>query len=90
MSWSVNASGKAPAVKIAIADQISKVNLTDAGEMETVKKVGAAIDQTLGTFDPDGLVRVEASGSMGFKDWGAKTGPFQSFTVKVETIHLTV
>lgn len=90
MSWSVAASGKSSAVSDEIAKQISKISLSDEGEMETVKRTGELIGQTLGTFDPDGLVNVNASGHMGFKDWGAKSGPYQNVSISIAPIHLSV
>jgi len=90
MSWSVSAAGKAAAVRDEIVRQISAIKLTDEGEMETVKNVGITIDQALSTFGPDGLVRVEASGHMGYKDWNDKSGAFQQVTSTIAPIHLTV
>jgi len=90
MSWSLAASGKAKDVAPEIERQVSKVSLSDAGETETVRLVGGLVAQSLGTFDQDKIVKVQASGSMGFKDWQAKTGPYQQFAITVEPIHLTV
>lgn len=90
MSWSISAAGKAAAVRVAIATQVATIKCSDAGETETAKLVGNQIDQSLSTFDPEGLVSVEANGSMGFKDWSIKLGPFQSVSVNLKPIHLTV
>ena len=90
MSWSVSGTGPAQTVAPQIEKQIAAVNLNDAGEMETVKLVGGLISQALGTFDPEKPVSVQASGSMGYKDWSAKTGPFQSFKIEVNPIHFSV
>lgn len=90
MSWSVAASGKAKDVAPEIANQISKISLTDPGEMETVKNVGELIAQTLGTFDLEKLVKVAASGSMGYADYSSKSGTYQQVTLTIEPIHLTV
>ncbi len=90
MSWSVAASGKAKDVAPEIANQISKINLTDPGEMETVKNAGLLIAQTLGTFDPAKPVKVAASGSMGYTDYSTKAGPYQQVTLAIAPIHFSV
>lgn len=90
MSWSVSGTGPAQAVAEQIAKQIAAVNLNDAGEMETVRLCGELLAQTLSTFDPAKPVSVQASGSMGYKDWTAKTSPFQSYEIKVSPIHFSV
>jgi hypothetical protein len=90
MSWSIGATGKAKDVTPEIATQVSKINLSDAGETETVKNVGVLIAQTLGTFDPEKPVKVSASGSMGFDDWTNKSGPYQHVTLTIEPIHFSV
>jgi len=77
-------------VVVEIERQVSAVKLSDAGEQQTVQLVGGLVSQSLGTFDPEKLVKVQASGSMGFKDWNAKSGPFQQFSLSVEPIHLSV
>ncbi len=90
MSWSVAASGKAKDVAPEIANQVSKISLTDQGEMETVKNTGLLIARTLGTFGPEKPVKVAASGSMGFADWSSKSGPYQQVTLTIEPIHFSV
>jgi hypothetical protein len=90
MSWSVAATGRTKDVAPEIVNQISKINLTDQGEMETVKNAGLLIAQTLGTFDPEKPVKVTASGSMGFADWTNKSGPYQHVTLTIEPIHFSV
>lgn len=90
MSWSVSASGKAGHVAPEIARQVATVNLSDAGEMETVKNAGELINQTLGTFDQETLVNVAANGSMGFSEWGTKVGPYQTVSISIVPIHLSV
>jgi hypothetical protein len=87
MSWSIGAIGKVKDVAPVIANQVCKINLTDQGEMETVKNVGEIIAQTLGTFHREKPVKVGASGSMGFSDWGSKSGPYQQVSLVIEPIH---
>lgn len=89
MSWSLGSVATAKQAREQITSQVAHVSLSDPGEQETVKLVGALIDQTLGTFGENRLVRVQASGSMGYKDWQAKTDPYQNFNILVEPIHLT-
>jgi hypothetical protein len=90
LSWSVASSGKAPAVAADLTVQIGKLSFADAGETETVQKTGELIAQTLGTFDPEKLVSVSASGHLGFADWGAKIGPYQNVKIEIVPIHLSV
>lgn len=90
MSWGVSAVGKVKDVAPSIAKQIAGVKLNDLGEMETVKHVGALLEQALSTFDQEKPVKVMASGSMGFSEYTTKTGPYQSFSISVEPIHFTV
>ena len=89
MSWSLSGTGPAAQLLPQIAKQVAAVNLNDPGEMESVRLVGELLAQTLGTFDPDKPVSVQASGSMGYKDWQAKTGPFQSYKIEVMPIHFS-
>lgn len=89
MSWSINSSGRQSAVAVQVLEQASHIKLDDPGEMETATNAVVLITQTLGTFDADALVKVEASGSMSFRDWSAKTGKRQQISVKVEPIYLT-
>jgi hypothetical protein len=90
MSWSLSSAGKAVAVAAQIADQISKISLSDAGEMETVKLIGDLLAQTLTTYDPDKLVSVAAAGHMGYANYTDKSGPYQQFGLKVDPMHLSV
>lgn len=89
MSWSLGSVTTAKQAREQIANQVAHVSLSDASELETVRLVGALIDQALGTFGENRLVRVAASGSMGYRDYQAKTEPYQNFSVQVEPIHLT-
>jgi len=89
MSWSISSTGKAKDVAVEIAAQAGKINLSDAGEMETVAKVADTIAQTLSTFDPEKPVSVAASGHMGFSDWEKKTGQYQNVSLSIQVIHFT-
>ena len=89
MSWSVSATGPASDVAKQVEKQIASVKLSDAGEMETVALVGGLLAQTLATFDPSKPVSVVANGSMGFKDWGTKAGPYQQYNIAVSPIHFS-
>ena len=68
MSWSVNASGKVEDVVEDLAKQFSMplaeppAGLADEGERETVKLVSDVVEQCLGTFAADRLVKVSANG----------------------------
>ena len=89
MSWSVSACGYAPKVAEQLEQQFERVNMNDKGEQETVQNVRKLVSQTLATIDPEKIVRVSASGLMGFKDWQNKTGPYQSVDMKIEPIHFS-
>lgn len=89
MSWSINSTGLRPAVEAQVVEAAKSINLADAGEMETATRSVALIGQALAVMSEDMLVKVEAYGSMGYRDWGAKTGAYQSLCVKVEPIHQT-
>ena len=89
MSWSVSACGPASKIAEQLEQQFERVNMNDKGEQETVQHVRKLVSQTLGTIEPEKITRISASGSMGFKDWHNKTGPYQSFDVKVEPIHFS-
>ena len=43
--------------------------MNDKGEQETAQHARKLIAQTLATIEPEKIMRVSASGSMGFKDW---------------------
>jgi hypothetical protein len=90
MSWSVAASGPAAKVAEQLEEQFSRIKMNDEGEQETVQGVRRLVAQTLGTFDSDKPISVAASGSMGFKHWQNKTGPYQSVDLKIAPIHFTV
>lgn len=84
MSWSVAAIGKAEAVRKSIAEQFSRSSGCVEPE-ETVRKAAAVmIDTALAAQDPSTAVRVSASGSMSYKDWGVKSGPSNQLTVNVD------
>ena len=89
MSWSVSACGPASKIAEQLEQQFERVNMNDKGEQETVQHVRKLVAQTLTTIEPEKIMRISASGSMGFKDWQNKTGPYQSFDVKVEPIHFS-
>jgi len=90
MSWSVSACGPAAKAAEQLEQQFSKINMNDKGEQETVQNTRALVAQTLATIDPGKPVTVAASGSMGFADWGANTGPYQSVDLKIAPIHFSV
>ena len=90
MSWSLAGSGKAKDLIPYLQKQVQNVKLSDAGEQETVKLVGGMLEQALGTFDPERLVVVSASGSMGYANYSTKTSRYQSFNISVQPIHLSV
>lgn len=89
MSWSVSACGFASKVAEQLEQQFERVNMNDKGEQETVQHVRKLFAQTLATIEPEKVMRVSASGSMGFKDWQNKTGPYQSVDLKIEPIHFS-
>ena len=90
MSWSVSASGQAAKAAEQLEQQFERIKMNDEGEQETVQHVRKLVAQTLATIEPDKLISVAASGSMGFNDWQKKTGPYQSVDLKIAPIHLTV
>ena len=93
MSWSISASGKVDDVVELIAGQFAAPlaeppgGLTDEGERETVKMVSDLVDQCLGTFGKDRLVRVSANGHMGYNDWEKKDGAYQEVRVEIGVLH---
>lgn len=93
MSWSINASGKVDDVVESIVEQFAMplaeppAGLTDEGERETVKMVSDLVDQCLGTFGKDRLVRVSASGHLGYNDWEKKDSAYQEVRVEIGILH---
>ena len=90
MSWSVSACGPAAKAAEQLEQQFTKINCTDPGEQETVKGTRAVVAQTLATIDPDKVVSVTASGSMGYADYGTKAKPYQSVDLEIAPIHFSV
>jgi len=89
MSWSVSACGPAQKIAEQLEQQFQRIQMNDKGEQETVQRVRELIAQTLETFDREKILRVNAFGSMGFRDWQHKTGAFQNVDVKIEPIHFS-
>ncbi len=89
MSWSVSACGPAAKAAEQLDKQFTNFSNFDKGEMETIQNTRTLVAQTLATIDPERPIRITASGSMGFKDYTAKTGPYQSVDLKIEPIHFT-
>jgi hypothetical protein len=89
MSWSVNASGKIEDVVEELAKQFSMplaeppAGLSNEGERETVKLVSDVVEQCLGTFAADRLVKVSANGHLGYNDWEKKDGAYQEVNVSI-------
>lgn len=98
MSWSVSACGPSSKIAEQLEQQFSKINCTDPGEQATVQNVRSLVAQTLTTIDPDKVVNVSASGSMGYQKWGSgikhatdpHVGPYQSVDLKISPIHFSV
>jgi hypothetical protein len=95
MSWSVSACGPASKIAEQLEQQFSKIKCTDPGEQETVQNVRKVVAQTVATIDPDKVVNVTASGSMGYKEWSSQVtrphiGPYQSVDLKISPIHFSV
>jgi hypothetical protein len=98
MSWSVSACGPSSKIAGQLEQQFSNINCSDPGEQETVQNVRALVAQTLTTIDPEKPVQVSASGSMGYRKWGAglkhatepHEGAFQSVDLKISPIHFSV
>jgi Rod binding domain-containing protein len=90
MSWSVSACGLASKLAEQLEQQFSKINCSDPGEQQTVQNVRTLVAQTITTIDPDKPVTVSASGSMGYKDYSSKSGPYQSVDLKISPIHFSV
>lgn len=97
MSWGVSACGPASKIAEQLEQQFSKINLSHPGEQETVQNIRTVVSQTLATIDPEKVVQVSASGSMGYQHWGAgykhetdpHTGPYQSVDLKISPIHFS-
>jgi hypothetical protein len=93
MSWSVNASGKVEDVVEDLAKQFSMplaeppAGLADEGERETVKLVSDVVEQCLGTFSADRLVKVSANGHMGYNNWDTKDSAYQEVRFSIELLH---
>ena len=93
MSWSVSASGKVEDVVEDLAKQFSMplaeppAGLADEGERETVKLVSDVVEQCLGTFAADRLVKVSANGHLGYNDWEKKDGAYQEVRVEIGVLH---
>jgi hypothetical protein len=86
MSWSVSAIGKASAVASSIAKQFSGSPCQEPEE--TVRQAAArTIAAAIEAQDPNCAVKVIASGSMGFKDYSDKTGPYNNVSIVVEPLH---
>jgi hypothetical protein len=86
MSWSVAAIGKAPAVRVSIAEQFKR-NICAEPE-ETVRQAAAVtIDSALAAEDSELAVKVVASGSQGFRDHTRRTGVYNSLNISVEPQH---
>jgi hypothetical protein len=86
MSWSVSAIGRVPAVRAAIAKQFA-----DGGKCvepeESIRQAAAKVlDSVIVAQDPTNVVKVTASGSQSFKDYGTKTGIGNGLTIVVEPI----
>jgi len=89
MSWSVSASGTPAEARGQLSEQFKyplaekPSGLFDDGERETVKQISNFLEQVLATFDPLKKVSISACGHMGFEDWDAKTGAYQSISLNV-------
>jgi hypothetical protein len=73
-----------------LEQQFTKINMSDPGEMETVKGARSLIAQTLRTIDPEKPMNVTASGSMGYALWDTRERPYQSVDLKIAPIHFSV
>ncbi len=86
MSWSISAIGKAQAVASGMAKQFAVPQCQEPEE--TVRQAAAhVIAVSLASQDPNIAVKVSASGSMGFKDYSAKTGPYNNVSIVIEPLH---
>lgn len=90
MSWSVSATGKPVEVQREIGRQMMlgplaepPAGLADEGERETVRLVSFLVYQCLGTFDPEGVVTVEANGHMAFSNWDSRIGARQTVSIAI-------
>ena len=57
--------------------------ITDEGERETVRLAKALVMQCVSTFSPEKVVKVSASGHMGYDDWETKAGPVQTVNISI-------
>lgn len=84
MSWSVSAVGKAEAVAKEISIQFAKSGKCMEPE-ETIKNaVAGTIAVALQAQDPQIAVKVQASGSMGYKNWKDHAGCGNSLNITIE------
>ena len=89
MSWSVSAVGTAAEVRGQLSEQFKgplaehPAGLYDDRERETAGKISELLEQILSVFDPASRVSISANGHLGFSDWDAKTGAYQSVNITV-------
>ncbi len=86
MSWSVSAVGRPDAVRKDIRAQFERNNCSEP-ERSIAHAVGAAIDVALDAEGSETVVKVYASGSLGYKDYTKQTGIYNNISVTVEPIH---
>lgn len=87
MSWGVQAIGYAPAVRRLIAESFARADKVGPAE-ETIRQAAAKIvDDTLATWDPDCVVRVDARGSLCWGNWDTSAEQTQKLYITVETVH---
>jgi hypothetical protein len=83
MSWSVSAIGKPPAVIASLAKKFA-TNPCEGPEEYVRQDAWKSIASSLGAQDPNCVVKVNASGSAGFKDYFAKAGPYNNLSISIE------
>jgi len=85
MSWSVAASGQVEEVRKEVVRQASPECASPCLEPEETVRQAAlkVIDTALEAQDPAMVVKVAANGSMGYKDWQAKTGCNNSLSITI-------
>lgn len=82
MSWSVQAIGKAEAVRTNIAQQFDKAGACAEPEESIRQAAKVLIDKAIEA--QSGAVKVVACGSQSFKDWNAKTGVTNAMSITIE------
>lgn len=89
MSWSVGAIGKSGAVKKEISEQFNRGGKCIEPEETIRQQVASLLDDALDTIHNSFVVKVQASGSQGYKDYsaGVTGGVHNNLSISIEVQH---